>query len=281
MLAVSSNKVRWRAITRNINWCPLGFKGLFLSHSLSWVHQFYVQNVLCVDIFYVHFKNQSLLWEQSRSKKREELLVKRGSSLRDSSSPQTPASLHRSLINDSHCPKALPLSDEGPSRLALNTCMLHSKWTQPGSTRNRQNGGFQRAGLLAFPCLWEIKSKILAWFTLPLFIPLERKQEMRRSTCKGQWKGGLRVTEWLVRSRVVLAFCFSFSLWSSSSVVTEKWLPLGLLGSVGVEGSEGIIPFCLSGLYITCLTKWMLFLGNPLPTISTNEAIVVSFLVFS
>lgn len=78
--------------------------------------------------------------------------------------------------------------------------------------RNRQNDGFQSAGLLAFLCLWEIKSRTLSWFTLPLFIPLKRKRGMRRSTCKGYWKGGLRVTEWLVRGRLLLVFSFSSSL---------------------------------------------------------------------
>lgn len=51
-------------------------------------------------------------------KKRGEVLLEiSGSGLRDCSSPQTPAPLHRSLIKDSLCPRAAPLSAEGPSRL--------------------------------------------------------------------------------------------------------------------------------------------------------------------
>lgn len=88
----------------------------------------------------------------------EELLEISGSGLRERSSPQTPAPLHRSLIKDSLCPRAAPLSAEGPSRpgseylpvlLRVDSAQL--------SLRDEQKRGFQSPGPLAFSSLWEIK----------------------------------------------------------------------------------------------------------------------------
>jgi len=85
-----------------------------------------IGKVWCVDMYIK--KLDVLFW-----KRREEIS---GSSLRDSSSPQTPAPLHRSLIKDSHCPRAVPLFTGGPSRFVLNTYMHYSKWTQLSSPQD-------------------------------------------------------------------------------------------------------------------------------------------------
>lgn len=120
---------------------------------------------LCVWRF-SHFKKpsfggmRSVGWQQWRSRPRrgEELLEISGSGLRERSSPQTPAPLHRSLIKDSLCPRAAPLSAEGPSSpgseclpvlLRVDSAQL--------SLRAEQKRGFQSPGPLAFSSLWEIK----------------------------------------------------------------------------------------------------------------------------
>lgn len=120
--------------------------------------------------------------ERKREMKRGEIS---GSVLRDWSSPQTPAPLHRSLIKDSLCPRAAPLSAEEPSRLCSECFpVLPQVDSAQLSPRYRQKSGFQSASPLAFPCLWEIKRGTWAWFTPPLFIPLTKSNlknpEMRR-----------------------------------------------------------------------------------------------------
>lgn len=187
----------------------------------------------------------------SGEKRREEKLLEiSGSGLRDCSSPQTPAPLHRSLIKDSLCPWAAPLSAEGPSRLCSEYLpVLLQVVSVQLSLRDRQNSGFQSTGPLAFPCLREINRDTSAWFTPPLFIPLHsppKNQEMRRRRRRRDLQG---VAEGWSQGHRMISEEHSgapFPLWSSFSVVTEKWLPLGWLGSEGGEGSGGIIPFCLS-----------------------------------
>lgn len=122
--------------------------------------------------------------EETRGEERkgEELS---GLGLRDCSSPQTPAPLHRSLIKDSLCPRAAPLSGREPSRLCseYHPVLLQADSAQL-SPRDGQNSGFQSAGPSAFPCLWEIKRGTSARFTPPLVLPLQKPppkiQEMRR-----------------------------------------------------------------------------------------------------
>lgn len=183
------HKVWWSAFTRNVEWSPR-VKGLFLSPSLTWTNHCPCL-VLCIGMaflvkwvvwpFYVY-----AIW------RREELLEISGSSLRDCSSPQTPAPLHRSLIKDLHCPIAAPLSAEGPLQICSEYLPVPLQVDSAQlSPRNGQNSGFQSAGPLAFPCLWEIKRGTSAWFTPPLFIPLHTVQKTRR------WGGG----EWRRRKR--------------------------------------------------------------------------------
>lgn len=192
-------KVWWGAITRNIEWSP-GVRGLFLSPSPSWVSHYLYPDLLYRYIAFLSIANWLFSTyilrigisclercdQRREEKRRAELLEISGSSLRDCSSPQTPAPLHRSLIKDSHCPRPAPLSARGPSRFAvlLQVDSVHL------SPRNRQNSGFQSAGPLAFPCLWEIKKGTSGWFTPPLFIPLHQKTRRwggggKEETCQG------------------------------------------------------------------------------------------------
>lgn len=130
-------------------------------------------------------------------KRGEELLEISGSGLRDCSSPQTPAPLHRSLIKDSLCPRAAPLSAEGPSRLG-SECLpvLLQVDSAQLSLGDEQKSGFQSPGPLAFPCLWEIKRGTSAWFTPSVFIPFHSPPPPKHQEMWGRrWRerGDLRV----------------------------------------------------------------------------------------
>lgn len=163
----------------------------------------------------------------TEEKKRGEVLLEiSGSGLRDCSSPQTPAPLHRSLIKDSLCPRAAPLSAEGPSRLCSECLpvLLQVDSTQL-SPRDEQKSGFQSPGPLAFPSLWEIKGGTSARFTLhpsPQSLQKtgdeEEEDGEKEETCKGVMEG------WSQGHRVISEEQSGapFPLWSSSSVVTEK-----------------------------------------------------------
>lgn len=120
-----------------------------------------------------------------------------GSGLRDCSSPQTPAPLHRSLIKDSLCPWTAPLSTEGPSRI----CSEYLPVILQGdldrlSLGDKQKSRFQSPSPLAFPCLWEIKRRTSARFSPLLSIgfhsPSQKNQEMRRrrKRKRGDLRGG-------------------------------------------------------------------------------------------
>lgn len=111
------HKLWWSAITRNVEWSS-GVKGLFLPSSRAWVGSDRPGLYVCIAKWVsanftlcVHF-NIWRICEKGREAARdkwvrpERLLF-----------TQTPAPLHRSLIKDSLCPWAAPLSAEVPSRL--------------------------------------------------------------------------------------------------------------------------------------------------------------------
>lgn len=215
--------------------------------------------------------------------------VRRGAAgdkwVRDCSSPQTPAPLHRSLIKDSLCPLAAPLSAQGPFRFGSEYLpVLLQVDSAQLSLRDEHKSGFQSPGPLAFPCLWEIKRGTSAWFTPSAFIPLhsppktpgDEEQEVEKK--RRLATSGLMVTEWLVRSRVVLPFPFGPPpLWSLRN--DFHWAYWGVW--VEREVKELFPSVCLSELYLTCLTRWMFQQSSPPHQFKWSHYVLLSCSLFA
>lgn len=133
----------------------------------------------------------------------------------------------------------------------------------------------KRAGLLAFPCLWKIKRAVgdfglihsSTLYPSPKSPP-QKNQEDHLRWIEERWSQGHRVISEERSGAPLPPLLVVLLLWS---------LRNGFHRGVWVERKAEEL-FCLSELYLTWLTRWML-LREFSPC--TNEGIMLSFLILS